>query len=592
MPPGTTGQWTGAIHFVVSPKTINDGDGHTISDARGLFVLHAVLLHTGKVLVFGGHVERAFYPPLSYVFDPLDPGTDQPAIPFPSGMDLFCCHYVQLPNGNVLVVGGSEKTYVEHGSTGAKNICFFKPSTRSPGGAWFNTGHELIQGRWYPTPVIMPDGRVMVVSGRPQHGGGVISDKVEMLSPPHRASTELTGATKSFPIYPGLHLAPNGKVYWTHTTWGQEIDNPPTSSITVADGAAAATWTEYAGKQPTQPRREEGMSVLLPLTGAATDGQILVIGGSLALKADGVTSVLRGADPTGPTAFSRVHTPSDCRSADMLDTTRDPPVWTAVGPMLFAHTNGHCVLLPDETVLICGGHNGYKWQAEPGTTPTVEAELFTPAGTGGTFSPLSATPAETDDRMHVPFGQSRGGRMYHSIALLMPDGRVLVAGGANPNDAEDLITPYPAGWTKAKYGVPADPNPEFRPGMPLNDKSFEFYEPSYYFKPNHAAQPKIDDVTRGGSTTRRVRYGSTFKIKTMQAASIDRVIIMRPGAPTHHTDTEQRSVRLTDVTKGTNELTVKMESDPKRAPPGFYMLWIVDNLKRPCQDAVFIHLVK
>src|SRR5688500_14816315 len=89
MPPSTTGQWTGAISFVVSNPPLRDGDGHEIAggDFRGLFVLHAILLHTGKVLCFGGHVETQYYPPLSYVFDPDDPGATMTPIPFPPGMD-------------------------------------------------------------------------------------------------------------------------------------------------------------------------------------------------------------------------------------------------------------------------------------------------------------------------------------------------------------------------------------------------------------------------------------------------------------------------------------------------------------------------
>src|SRR5581483_10889063 len=460
MPPSTTGQWTGALHFVlpVPGPPLRDGAGHEIAggDPRGLFVLHAILLHTGKVLCFCGHVELAFYPPLSYVFDPDDPGALLTAIPFPPGMDLFCCHYVQLPNGNILVVGGSDKNFVAHGSVGAKNICFFKPSAKAPFGQWVNTGNELIQGRWYPTPVMLPDGRVMVVSGRPEHGGGVISDKVEILSPPHRKSTEQTGATKQFPIYPGLHLAPNGKVYWTGTTWGQEIPNPDTALIEIPASPATSTpWTPFPGTHPTQPRREEGMSVLLPLTGGATDGDILVIGGTNALRADG-TSVVQGAAPFGAAVFDHIADPADARSADILKTSVDPPVWSTTPPtMNFSHTNGHCVLLPDETVLICGGHNGYKWQPTPGTQFTLEAELFTP---GGGFTRLTPTVAETNDRMHVP-------RMYHSVALLLPDGRVWVAGGADPNRVEPRLT-FLVGWAGPKYGVPGDSNPDFRNDIP------------------------------------------------------------------------------------------------------------------------------
>ena len=648
MPPSTTGQWTGALSFVVADQPLSDGVGHSIpppGDNRGLFVLHAVLLHTGKVLCFGGHAEGAFYPPLSYVFDPDDPGRTMTPIPFPAGMDLFCCHYVQLPNGRILVMGGSEQDFRNHGSRGARNIIFFEPTATDPFGAWVNTGNDMAQGRWYPTPVMLPDGRVMVVSGRPEFpewlfadaaaraaatnpdgaayvaadvgklgfqadnstfwrlattaptwtaSSGAISDEVEILAPPHRAARVQAGATKQLPIYPGLHLAPNGKVYWTSTTWGQEIANPDTASIEIPTNPATSTpWTNYAGKHPAQPRREEGMSVLLPLTGAATDGQILLIGGTTALKSGGTAATAPPA-PMGAAGFDHIASAGDSLTAEILDTTVDPPVWSAAPstrgggnpPMFQGRTNGHCVLLPDETVFICGGHNGYKWQARPTTEPSLESEIFTP-GVG--FRRTSAVPPESNDRMHAP-------RMYHSVALLLPDGRVWVAGGADPNRGEPTL-PWPADWggtsivNQIRYSArAAAANVLGYTGMPRNDKTWEFYEPPYYYNPNRAAQPEIDDVTRGGSSTSRIAYGSSFRIATHQAASIERVAIMRPGAPTHHTDTEQRYVRLT-FTKGTNVLNVTMESDRKKAPPGFYMLWIVDTSKRPCKRARFIHLV-
>jgi hypothetical protein len=284
---------------------------------------------------------------------------------------------------------------------------------------------------------------------------------------------------------------------------------------------------------------------------------------------------VRGPDP-GPPSFHHVDTGSRPRSAEILDTKVSPPTWspapaTATNQMSHGRTNGHCVLLPDETVLICGGHNGYKWQTSPATTPSLTAEIFTP-GTG--FRAVAAM---------------NESRMYHSVALLLPDGRVMVAGGADANLLEPTLT-YPPGWAGPKYAQPADPNPAFRGTMPLNRKTFEFYEPPYCFKPDNASRPVIDAVRRGGARTERIRYGQTFKVVTPQAASIRKVSFMRPGAPTHHTDSEQRYVKLS-FTAGTGELTVTAESDPKVAPPGYYMLWIVDDQGRPCKEAKFIHLV-
>src|SRR5437773_7334838 len=121
MPPSTDGQWSGTTAFPIPNPTLLDGFGHSLVDTRGLFVLHAAILHTGKVLVFCGHVESAFYAPLSYVFDPKNPATILTPITFPAGMDLFCCHYVQIPDGRILVIGGSDKDFQHHSSVGAKN---------------------------------------------------------------------------------------------------------------------------------------------------------------------------------------------------------------------------------------------------------------------------------------------------------------------------------------------------------------------------------------------------------------------------------------------------------------------------------------
>jgi hypothetical protein len=576
VPPNTDGQWTGATTFNISPTTIDDGFGVTMPDSRGLFVLHAVLLHTGKVLCFSGHVESAMYAPLYYLFDPKTPAALIAPTAFPGRPDLFCCHYVQLPDGRVLAAGGSEHDMrvggmvVYQGSTGSKTIAIFDPVAASwslsrTGGA----PNELAQGRWYPTLVLLPDGRVAAFSGRRENAvpptlpnGTTIANEVEILSPPDYAETTLGGATKALPIYPGLHLAKNGRIYFTHTCWGQEMPNPDTASILIPNGAASASWTNYAGLKPPNPRREEGMSVPLP---AVQDGKILVVGGSKACKAGGgAVGVFEGVAPFGPNAFDHNEVAADARSANILDTNTDPPTWSSAGSTAFGRINGHCVLLPDATVFICGGHDNYKWLPRPATNPSLGAEIFK-EGVG-----FRTVAAMTDPRM------------YHSVALLLPDGRVFTAGGADGNASEptpDPPNPYPGAW---------NPERQYAAGtLTLNSKTFEFYEPPYM---HNGPRPVITDVTRNGTTTRRVEYGQAFVISTPQAASIDRVVFMRPGACTHHTDSEQRYVRL-DFTKGTNVLNVTAVNDANVAPPGYYMLWIVDAAGLPCQEAVFVQLV-
>jgi len=600
MPLNTEGQWTGATPFNIADPTIHDTAGHSYLDTRGLFVLHTALLHTGKVLCFGGHVEFMNYAPLCYVFDPKNAGAQMTAITFPAGADPFCAHYVQLSDGKILVIGGSQHDvgtldntlpnplltpgYVYRGSTGEKTIALFDPSTetwaRSKTGA---TPNDLQQGRWYPTAVTLADGRVAAFSGRrelddagnspPGVPAPHIADMVEILSPPNWSSTELTGGTKALPIYPALHLAPNGRIYFTHANWGQEMPDPTTASLLIASGATSGSWTDH-GVRPASPRREEGMSVLLPLMLPSYAGKILVIGGSKALNAGGI-GLLEGGGGTG--AFHHIENVADPLAADVLDTATN--TWSPVGPMNFGRVNGHCVLLPDATVLICGGHDNYKWQDSAqtrypapvrATTPSLFAEIYTPGG-GFRTVPV-AERADAGRFMHAP-------RMYHSIALLLPDGRVFVAGGADPNHSE-LRPPYPAGWNDREIGA----------GNVLNTKNYEFFEPPYM---HNGARPVLTDVQRSGTSTRRIEYGQQFSVLTPQAASIARVVIMRPGAPTHHTDSEQRYVELGFTLAGAGQITVTAVSDPKIAPPGYYMLWIVDNNAppRPCAEALFIQLL-
>jgi Domain of unknown function (DUF1929) len=513
------------------------------------------------VLCFCGHVETAMYAPLCYLFDPQNPSKALSPIAFPAGADLFCCHYVQILDGRILAAGGSElhglteQGFHDNGSTGSKTIALFDPVneqwTVSKTGADIN---ELLQGRWYPTLVSLPDGRVAVFSGRRELGATtLIADVLEIMEPPDWNTRELTGANKTLPIYPGLHLAPNGRIYFTHTTWGQEIANPDTASLLIANGAMSASWTNYAGLKPPNPRREEGMSVLLP---PAQDGKILVIGGSHALDAVGKGLVEPNGGGTG--AFHHIENAVDPFAADILDTNTDPPTWSSVGSMGFGRINGHCVLLPDATVMICGGHNRYKWNPKPTTEPSLSAEIYTP---GSGFRTVAA--------MHDP-------RMYHSIAILLPDGRVFTAGGADRNQSEPNLS-YPPGWLGRRHAN----------ASPLNSKTFEFYEPPYMHK---GSRPVINDVRRNGVSIRRIEYGQIFTVQTLQSAVIDKVAFVRPGACTHHTDSEQRYVRL-NFTKGSGELTVSAVGDARLAPPGYYMLWIIDNQQRPCVEAVFVHLV-
>ncbi|MFI6743497.1 galactose oxidase-like domain-containing protein [Nonomuraea sp. NPDC050451] len=720
-----------------------------VRDERGLFVIHAVLMHTGKVLWFCGHAETLDYPLVAYVFDPRNPGAAVRK-PFPRGADLFCCFCVQLDDGRILVVGGSQLDHYAkgtpynprtdyRGSNGSSTIVIFNPHKGNNGGEWETPDpkRKLIQGRWYPTAVVLGDGSVIVVSGRREfavydtasplkwpdpdlavhatHRG--IANVVEHLRSPDYRPQAVSGAdNRAIPIYPGIHLAPDDRLYTTHTTWGQEIDEPPTLSLTIQPPppgappgtAASGRWTPYV--RPTakarQPEREEGMSVMLPVVlDPATKkrdprwvGKFLVVGGGLAVDAVDVPLVRaeiraltppfnRITDPGRGTVGFRRQKVAASQPAEILDTSiPGAPRWTA-GPTMQRpkRINGHCVLLPDATVLILGGHGMYKWHAKanstraaqqtvPVTDPTLEVEIFTP---GGGF------------RIGAPM---RHPRMYHSIAMLLPDGSVIIAGGADPNEHEpslvypntfngrtytgtsrllrgmsagamsllvdlspsayaepfptlpvgtkvvidrgpheirttlaglreppqppvnavylilDIGTPLPRAitdGTRVDFESPAVGTPITRVNewlssvltntpqhrgaifsQPLNRKDYEIYQPPYFHK--SGTRPVLPPLNPGEL---QVKYGSTFTVRTPDAARITRVAIMRPAAVTHHTDTEQRFVELPFTPNGPTSLKVTMVpgTDSSLVPPGYYMLWILAD-QLPCVEARFIHI--
>jgi hypothetical protein len=130
-------------------------------------------------------------------------------------------------------------------------------------------------------------------------------------------------------------------------------------------------------------------------------------------------------------------------------------------------------------------------------------------------------------------------RLYHSTALLLPDGRVLVAGGGRFNGVNE----------------------------PTDQLSAEIYSPPYLF---NGARPVIS------SAPSTIQYATHFSITTPDASQITSAALIRLGAVTHAFDQNQRYVPLT-FQQATGGLTVQSPSSANLAPPGYYMLFIVNS---------------
>ena len=138
-------------------------------------------------------------------------------------------------------------------------------------------------------------------------------------------------------------------------------------------------------------------------------------------------------------------------------------------------------------------------------------------------------------------------RLYHSTALLLPDGRVVVAGGG-------------------RFG-----------GTASDDKlNAQIYSPPYLFK---GTRPVITAAPTS------IPYGSIFSVTTPDAARIALVCLLRMGSVTHHFNVDQRYLSLSFQATG-NVLAVEAPANANLAPPGDYMVFIVDTSGVPSVAAI------
>ncbi|GAB4578210.1 MAG: hypothetical protein Fur0022_09440 [Anaerolineales bacterium] len=205
-------------------------------------------------------------------------------------------------------------------------------------------------------------------------------------------------------------------------------------------------------------------------------------------------------------------------TAEVITLTDAVPTWEMTAPMNFPRRNLNLTLLPDGTVLATGGSSAPGFNNSAGAPKN--AEVWNPAT--GTWTLLAAA-----DRF----------RGYHSTAILLPDGRVLTGGGGHPDP---------------------ETGPEY---------NFEIFYPPYLFngpRPTIASAPEV------------VTYAQTFSVQSPDAADIQQVTWIRLGAVTHAFDQNQRINHLSFSLDG-DVLQVTAPTNPNLAPPGHYMLFIMNG---------------
>jgi hypothetical protein len=450
--------------------------------------------------------------------------------------DLFCSDQVQLADGKILDVGGTD-WYQEpqipgtgfgvSELQGVRSTRVFHPDSNS----WTQSG-SMKYARWYPALVTQADGKVFVASGvtkllkplypdRPADSGTNV-EQSETYDPTTGKWTDNgPAATRPLPLFPRLHLLPDGKVYYdtagqVFNPMGQSYKEALWNVAGVYDPATKA-WKDVGipGIGTAAPGfRGSTFSVMLPLKAPYTSASFLTGGGELFPTPGSYFAM----------PFSNINT-VDTAHGDTLKTT-------ATGNMNTGRWYSSAVQLPDGTVAAFSGADRDEVES-PGTEiPVMQMELFDPATGKWTVGATQKNP-----------------RTYHNTAVLLPDGRVLVGGHA----------PIPT-----MYSTSVDLPGPFAPNH--RDPSFEIYSPPYL---SRGPRPTIvhTDPSFG--------YGGLINVATPDAANIDHAVLVRNTALTHLVDGDQRTIELPVVHRSNGAIQVSAPPNAAVAPPGPYMLFLI-----------------
>jgi hypothetical protein len=469
--------------------------------------VHVALLPSGKIFYLAGSgysTARQYGPYQGRILD-INTGAEKNfESPDFNNKDIFCSGLTHLADGTVLMSGGTLQYNGNpdncNGRWHGLNAAFELNSDSES----LSEVSSMKHGRWYPTLVTLPDGKVWCCSGYDEYG--VINRIIEVYDPTSKAwslvedpnsnntytvgsgyETSCPGPHLSYsrvspPVsfYPRTHLMPNGLL----VVCGMRRE---TYSWNPADG-------DFISIGNNTISRDYGTSFLCPLQNTTTEkGKILLVGGS----------------PSG----SEIATTA-CEMLDFNASSTSTPIRRTVSPTVYRRKFFDPVILPNGKLLVLGGSE------QASAIPVYIPEMFDPV----TETWLSNLPAAS-----IP-------RVYHSVALLLPDGRVWNAGG-NPN------------------------NGAWRPET-------QIFSPDYLFA---GPRPTIFGTATIGA------YGGTINIPTPDASNITSVSLVRLMATTHHYDANQRLVWLQILGTDSSSITVAAPINANIAPPGYYMIHILNS---------------
>lgn len=506
------------------------------------YAINTVVVPTGEVLFWGrspidpgtGKRENVtevwLWNPASGAFTEVQPprmdldGDGQQDDPAP----LFCSGQSLLATGEVLITGGNlaYPDVLGPDYAGLDRIYTFDPWARR-----WTEQPRMSDGRWYPSQVELPDGRTVIVAGYDATGSGEWNSRMEIFTP---ASVRGGRGTLAEPIagslisgtYPHVFTLPDGHVLLTgHDTKPAGAQAALLDTAKLGDPGWSAAWSAF--ERLGWYAKASQAALLLGDRGSTP--HVTVIGGY------GTSEATQTSVSTAATMVVG----EDGWTSDLIPNQNK------------ARAYANLVELPDGSLVTVGGGAGTQpggadQNYTAGDQDLKQVELLRPGL----------------DHAWRPGPAQRKWRSYHSTAVLLPDGRVLSAG-------DDY------------WSVVDTPDPYTHPdGEPLDQA--EIYEPPYLFDGDQPApRPQITSLPPMGATG-GVRYGERFAVGVANRQAQE-AVLMAPGATTHGVNMSQRRIELEVVSSQPGGIEVRAPQSAAVAPPGWYMLFVVDAAGTPSE---------
>ncbi|WP_456505128.1 discoidin domain-containing protein [Arthrobacter sp. UYCu723] len=471
---GNRGPWSSAAEInLLGPS--QGSWGPTISFP--IVPVAAALLPGNKLLTWSAYSPTAFGGNRGYtqtsILD-LTTGKVSQTQVSNTGHDMFCPGTSLLPDGRIMVSGGSSST----------KTSLYNPATNT-----WSPGPDMKIARGYHSNVTTSTGEVFTIGG--SWSGGIGNKNGEVWSaaggwrklPNVLVDNILTDDPRggfTSDNHPWLFAAPGGRVF--HAGPSRQMNWISTT------GQGSIT---SAGLRADSSDAMNGDAVMYDV------GKILTVGGSTAYNSIPATARAYTIDINNAVKVAR--------TADMAVTR--------------SYANG--VALPDGQVLVVGG------QATPvqftDTGARMAPEIWNPAtGKWTTLAPMA-----------IP-------RTYHSVGLLLPDGRVFVGGGGLCNTCT------------------------------TNHLDGEIFTPPYLLNADGSARTRPAIVTAPATAA----AGSTINVTT--GAPVTNFSLMRMSTVTHTVNTDQRRIPLTATSVSGNTASLTLPADRGVLVPGTYMLFAMD----------------